>query len=126
MKPRRPSDVEIHDQIIGAMGLVNPWWELVSLTEIDPGTMEPSEGWSMGVAFGVDGDGGVVEGQLDADNLWEAVCKIADEEVVHVSEECYEQCRKMYAGMAGDVDFDSISSDEVMQVAITGGEPIYG
>lgn len=120
----RPTDVGLFDNIWGAFGTSNPWWEITSLGRIDPRSMEAREGWSMGVNLGIEDDGGVVEGVLTADSLWEAIEKIAKEQVA-VSDECAENARIAWSGQIDLVDFDAISSDEVMQVAIL-GEVIWG
>jgi hypothetical protein len=116
---RRPTDVELFDNIWGAFGTANPWWEITGLALIDPPTMNAREGWAMSVNLGIEDEGEVVEGVLTADNLWTAIEQIAKEQV-EVGPECAKNARIAWSGEIDMADFDAISSDEVMQVAILG------
>lgn len=115
----RPTDVELFDNIWGAFGTANPWWEITALGRIDPPTMEAREGWSMGVNLGIEDEGEVVEGVLTADKLWEAIEKIAKGQV-KVGPECEANARIAWSGQIDMVDFDADTSDQVMQIAIVG------
>lgn len=116
---QRPTDVELFDNIWGAFGTSNPWWEITGLTLIDPRTMDAKPGWSMALNFGIEDEGDVTEVVLTADNLWEAIEKIATGQV-EAGPECIKNARLMWAGEVGLVDFDKDTSDQVMQVAVAG------
>lgn len=103
------------------------------MTHIDPDTMDAEPGWTMEVRLGFQDDGPVIEGILNAEVIWSAICQIAALEV-GATADCITQCLRARNSMLdyGDgnvifdtvawdrVDFDAISSDEVMQVAIAG------
>lgn len=115
----RPSDVELFDNVWGALGTTHPWWEITGLTRIHPPTMTAREGWAMAVNLGMEELGDVVEGFLTADNIWSAIEQIARGEV-SAGPECVKNCRIAWSGEINLVDFDAGTSDQVMQVAIIG------
>jgi hypothetical protein len=136
-RKERPPDDEIFDAVWGAFGTSYEWWEEGEVTNIDS-KINASDGWTMAVRLGVEDEGEIIEGVLNADNIWRAITMIAALEV-SATAECTTNCLRArnsmldYGGsnivfdtVAWDrVDFDQISSDEVMQVAIA-GKVIWG
>ena len=136
-RKERPPDDELFDAVWGASGTRYDWWEEGEMTNIDA-KINATEGWTMAVRLGYEDEGEVIEGVLNADVIWSAICQIAALEV-RATADCITECLHArnsmldYGGghvvfdtIAWDrVDFDQISSDEVMQVAIA-GKVIYG
>ena len=129
----RPPDEELFDNVWGAFGTSYGWWEEGATTNIDA-TFNAGKGWTMAVRLGYEGEGDVIEGVLNADVIWSAICRIAALEVRVGSADTITQCLRARNSMLdyGDgnvvfdteawnrVDFDAASSDQVMQVAIAG------
>lgn len=129
----RPPDVELFDAVWGAFGTSYGWWEEGEMTNIDA-KINARDGWTMAVRLGFEDESDVIEGVLNADVIWSAICKIAALEVHVGSDDTITQCLRArnsmldYGGgnvvfdtVAWDrVDFDQASSDQVMQVAIAG------
>jgi hypothetical protein len=134
----RPADELLFDAVWGAFGTSYEWWEEGEMDNINPKSMDAFPGWSIRVRLGVEDEGEIVEGVLNADVIWEAIGKIADLEV-RASDDCITQCLRARNSMLdygggrvvfdaeafNRVDFDQATSDEVMQIAIA-GEVIWG